>query len=195
MNRSRVVASALLLFSAVLVACAPPRPTIRADYDRSVDLSSYRTYGFMSPLGTDKAGYSTLITSHFKDAIRREMDARGYQYTETNPDLFVNFNVNVQEKVDVRSTPSASMGVGYYGYRGGMYGTYPMYSGTDVDTIRYKQGTANVDLVDAAQKRLVWEGIAEGKLQKKAMEDPQTAISKVIAEMFAKFPVGAAPAS
>jgi hypothetical protein len=47
------------------------------------------------------------------------MDARGYRKVDTNPDLLVNFNANVQEKADVESMPGPYAG-GYYGYRGGM---------------------------------------------------------------------------
>ena len=67
-------------------------------------------------------------------------------------DLLVNFGANASEKIDVRSTPT-SMGVGYggyYGYRGGMYGA--SWSTSDVETVRYKVGTANIDVVDARQE-------------------------------------------
>jgi hypothetical protein len=59
---------------------------IRIDYDRSADLGSYRTYGFPETVGTDRAGYSTLVTGYFKDAINREMQKRGYVYDEEDPD-------------------------------------------------------------------------------------------------------------
>jgi hypothetical protein len=86
---------------------------------------------------------------------------------------------------------------GYYGYRGGVYGGW-YGGGTDVDTVRYKDGTANIDLVDASRKQLVWEGIVEGKLTKKAMDDPRGAVNRVVTEMFKQFPGnagGAAPAA
>ena len=83
------------------------------------------------------------------------------------------------------------VGYGYYGYRGGMYAAGPIYGGTDVETVRYKQGTANIDVVDAAKKQLVWEGIAEGKITDKMMKNPQATIDGVITEMFANYPVKA----
>ena len=100
-------------------------------------------------MGTDKAGYSSLITQHFEQAIDAEMGMRGYQKVDVNPDLLVNFMANAVEKTDVRSTPSSSvtMGTGYYGYRGGMYASMPIYSSPDVETVRYKVGTANIDIV------------------------------------------------
>jgi hypothetical protein len=182
-----------LLVAVALTACESA-PTTRANTDQSANFSAYHTYGFLSPLGTDRGGVSTPLSSYFKNAVRREMDARGYKFVEgQDADLLVNFNTNSQEKVDVRSTPGPTYGVGYgygyYGYRGGMYGG--ISSAPEVETVRYKVGTANIDVVDAKQKKLVWEGLAEGKLTKKMMENPQATIDAVIADMFTKYPARA----
>ena len=61
----------------------------------------------------------------------------------------------------------------------------------DVETVRYRTGTANIDVVDLSRKQVVWEGIAEARLTDKIMRDPRTAISNVITEMFLQFPVRA----
>ena len=93
-------------------------------------------------------------------------------------------------------TGCVGYGYGYYGYRGGLYAAGPI-GGTDVETVRYKQGTANIDVVDAGKKQLVWEGVAEGKITDTMMKNPQATIDAVITEMFAQFPVkapGQAPA-
>lgn len=176
---------------AMLAACAS-KPTIRANTDPSANLSSYKTYTFAEKTGTDRPEYSTPITGYFKEAIRREMDARGYRFVEGGEaDLLVNFNANARENVDLRSTPGPTYG--YYGYRTGMYGMYGGYYGAgvavapEIETVRYRVGTANVDVVDMKKKQLVWEGIAEARLTEKMMKDPRTAISGVVTEMFAQF--------
>jgi hypothetical protein len=125
------------------------------------------------------------MTSYLKDAIRREMDARGYRYVEGDADLLVNFNANSRENVDVRSSPGPTFG--YYGYRGGLYGGAAIATSPEVETVRYKVGTANVDIVDTRRNQLIWEGIAEGRLTDEVMKDPQAAVNSVITEMFTKF--------
>ena len=182
---------------AAILGCAPAKPTLRSDYDRAANFSAYHTYAYENPVGTDKAGYSTLITQHFKSAIDVEMSARGYRKVDANPDMFVNFMANAVEKTDIRSTPStsATMGMGYYGYRGGMYTSMPMYSTPDIQTVRYKVGTANVDLVDARQKKLIWTGVAEGRLTDEVMKNPQPAIASVVNQLFTQFPGHAGPAN
>ena len=136
---------------------------------------------------TDKAGYATLVTQHFKDAISAQMTALGYQYSETNADLLVNFNSNVETRTDVRSMPSATFNYGYYNYRRGFYAGFPLYT-NDVDTIRYKYGTVNIDVIDAEKKQLIWEGISEGTLKKSDLEKPKQAISEVVGLIFQQYP-------
>lgn len=180
------VAGAVAL--SMLAACESG-PQIRSHLDPGANLSSYKTYMFAEKTGTDRPGYSTPITSYFKESIRREMDSRGYRFVDGGPaDLLINFNANAREQVDVRTTPGATYGYGYgyYGYRGGLYGAaaFP----PEVETVRYRTGTANVDVVDLSRKQVVWEGIAEARLTDKMMKDPRTAIANVIAEMFLQFP-------
>jgi hypothetical protein len=184
----KIVFVAAMFTMVALTACAPT-PTVRANTDPTVDLATYRTYTFAPSPGTDRAGYSTPITTFFKQAIQREMDARGYRYVESgDADLLVNFNANAHERVEVRSTPAPVYG-SYYGYRAGLYGIGRVYvAAPDVQTVRYKVGTANIDIVDWRQKQLVWEGVIEGRLTDKMMENPQPAIDAAVTEMFTKFP-------
>jgi hypothetical protein len=180
-NAAWLAAAALML-----VGCATTSgPDVTVDYDRSANLASYRTYGFPEQVGTDRAGYSTLVTRYFKDAVSREMQKRGYEYDETDPDLLVNFYSNVREVTDVRRTPGAYMGYGYYSYRYAQYGTWPLYD--DVQTVRYKVGTANIDIVDGERMQLIWEGVAEGRITKDDMQNPRVTIDAVVAELFQRF--------
>jgi Domain of unknown function (DUF4136) len=172
----------------VLAACATSTIAIRADYDRAANFGAFRTYNFASELGTDRAGYSTLVTGHFKRAVSREMEARGYSQATDKPDLLVNFFTSVREGTEVSRTPSVTIGTGYYGYRSGLYTAWPLY-GTDVTTITYQVGTASIDVIDAARRQLIWEGVAEGRLTDKMLNDPGPAIDGAVADIFAKYPI------
>ncbi len=170
---------------AMLSACSATAPSIRIDYDRGVDLSAYRTFGFPTEVGTDRGGYSTLITQHFKNAVRRQMQARGYLYTEESPELLVNFYANLRERTETRNSGPV-VSYGYYGYRFGLYQAWPLYS--SVDTVTYRVGTVNIDVVDAARKQLIWEGVAEGQVRDVDMRYPQAAIERVVASVMSRFP-------
>lgn len=184
------IATALLL-----AACTPPKPTLRIDQDRAANFNTYRTYAYVEPAGTDANGYSTRVTQHFKDAIDAEMTSRGYRRVTAEADLLVNFNANTVEKTDIRTTPGLPLdpGLGYYGYRRGLYlGLHSPFYGPEINTIRYHVGTANIEIIDARQKRAVWEGVAEGRLSREAMKNPQQAILDTVRQLFTQFPGRAA---
>lgn len=180
-------ATACALLAALCVSCATQRTAdIRVNMAPDADLSSYSTFGFPEQTGTDRGGYSTLVTDYFKAAVKEQMEMRGYRYVDENPSLLVNFYANVRERTEVRSVPGAA-GYGYYGYRYGLYSAWPMY-GQDVESVTYPIGTANVDVVDAQKRQLIWEGVAEGRLNDKDMDDPKAAISSAVTQMFTRFP-------
>lgn len=174
------------LVAVLLLSACSSTPKVSSDYDRDVNFSAYRTFGFVDSLATDKSGYSTLITGYFKSAVAREMTGLGYVYSNKTPDLLVNFTTNVESRSDVRST-GTTMYPGYYGYRAGMYGSFATYP-ADVSTVHYKVGTVTVDVIDSRMKQLVWEGTTEGKLTKSVMENPEAAINGAVANIFTHYP-------
>ena len=176
------ILSGLMTALALLSACATG-PQIRVDQDPAADLAAYRTFGFFDQLATDRAQYTTITTSRLKQATRDQLERKGYRYTEESPDLRVNFFLNVAERQETRSTPQ----IGFYGYRRGLYGAWSGYP-YDVDTVTYRQGTLNIDVVDAKKNALVWQGVAEGRVSEKARRNPGPAIDAVVAEIFTNFP-------
>lgn len=189
MNTVRRSTSCLLVMMAlVLLAACASGPTIRTEANPSVSLSSYRSFAFFSPLATDNAGYETTLTTRLKDATRRNLEAKGYVYAEADPDLLVNFFVNIEARQEVRTYNTAPVGYGYYGYRFGYYGAW---GGTEIQTVNYKEGTLTIDLVDAERKLLAWQGQAEGRVPRNAGKDPGARVDAVVTEILAGLPARA----
>ena len=182
-----VVFRVLALGATIALAACSSGPSIRVDGDPSANIPGFSTFGFFSPLATDKAGYSTILTARLKDASRRELEKHGYTYSDSSPELLVNFNVNIVDKTQITSSPSTSVGYGYYGYRAGMYGAWSGYP-QDIQTTNYKQGTLTIDVVDAAKKALVWQGVAEARITKKIRDNPGAAADSIVTEVLAGFP-------
>ena len=178
------VASALC--AALLVGGCASTPTSknRIDYDKKADFSVYRTFGFPKETGTDRGGYSTLVTSYFKGSVTTAMEARGYKYTEDHPDLLVNFFMNTRERTETRPGPDP---YGYYSYRSGLYSAWPMYHDQN-RTITYKVGTINLDIVDAEKKQLIWEGVSEGRVSDEAAANPKVTVNGVVTELMRQYP-------
>lgn len=183
--------AALLLVALLLAACATG-PRVRTDYDPSADFSRYRTWGFYKPIAMEESGYSTWISDRIKDNVRREMEARGYRYAESDPDLQVNFQGIVREKTDVWSVPRTDYQY-FYSYRRRSYFAVPFwYDETQVN--QYTEGTLTVDLVDAERNRMVWTGAAIGRVTRKTPQERLAEVDTAIASIFAQYPYRAGSA-
>ena len=179
----------LLTVAVMLLSSCASKPTIETDYDHTIDFSKYTTYGFFNPMGIENPNYSSIYGSIFRDAISKEMESRGYKMAD-NPDLMINVSGRLQDKTKVTTTSDPYMGGGYYGYRRGAYGAWGGYGyGTQTHVSNYTEGTVNVDMVDRAMKRMVWEGVAVGRIdEKRTNEESRTNIYAGIQEMFAGYP-------
>ena len=188
----RFPAWACVVSLALLAGCASG-PDIRSDYDPTVDFSEYRTYGFFQPLGLEGQGYESIIGNMFREALSREMEARGYTRSD-NPDLMLNVSARLQDKTKVTTYNDPYPMGGYYGYRRGFYDPWYGYGfNTTTHVSQYTEGTVNIDMVDADEKRMVWEGVAVGRVREgRTNAELREAISKGVAEMFATYPFRAA---
>jgi len=189
-SMSRMISRfAILAGAAMLLASCASKPKIESDYDQTVDFSQFSTYGFFNPMGIENPNYSSIYGSIFRDAISKEMESRGYKQSD-NPDLMINVSGRLQEKTKVTTTSDPYMAGGYYGYRHGNYGTWGGYGyGTQTHVSNYTEGTVNVDMVDRVQKRMVWEGIAVGRInEKKTNDEKRAGIYAGIKEMYAGYP-------
>ena len=131
----------------------------------------------MQPLGTDRPdGIRTPLSTMLINAVTRELEARGMSLSES-PDVVVNFFVNTEQRLDVRQTPSASS---YHGYR---RGRYRAWSGYDTRVRNYTLGTLSIDLADPSRNILVWEGVAQGYLDRGLVEINQAEVDEVVARL------------
>lgn len=183
MTRSLVIMAALLLAS----CASTPNTFVNADPD--IDFSQYRTFGYFPKLSTDKAQYESLVSSFLKVAVAQQLVARGLTHDEENPQLRVNFYINTQEKIKSRSVPTAG---GYYGYRDPFYdpwGGYGMGASYETRVTQYTEGTLNIDVVDAASKKLVWEGAIAGRLSDKDIRNMEQTVDEAVAAVMKGFPI------
>ena len=176
-----------MMIIALMGACASSTK-IQSDYDRSVDFSQYKTYGYYSPMGIENPNYSSLLGQMFRDAIDVQMKQRGY-VKSSNPDVLINVSARMEDKTRVTTTSNPGMyGGGYYGYRAGMYDPWGGYGyGSTTHVSQYTEGTVNVDMVDPKLKRMLWEGVAIGRVKDKN-DNLRQDIMTGVAEMFEGYP-------
>jgi Domain of unknown function (DUF4136) len=167
--------SLLALF--ILASCASG-PTIRSSMDESVDFNRFRTFDFLVPLGTDREGFQTLIS--------QQLLARGLTRTATDPELLINFSANLDQRLRITQSPGTSAG-SFNRHRRGFYNTWPSYQQTDIR--QYTQGTLGIDVIDAARRQLIWEGVAISRVTQSTTDNLGPVLDDAVVDIFRDFPL------
>ena len=178
MRKIPIIASSLVM---LLAGCATPGPTIITNANPETDFSSVETYNFMQPLSTDRpGGVRTPLSTMLINSMSREMADRGLEQSDT-PDLLVNFFVNTEERMQVRTVPNTSS---FNGYRMGRYSTWRGYQ---TRVTNYTQGTLAIDVVDPANNVLAWEGVAQNRLRTDINQVTQEQTDDVVRQVMTQF--------
>lgn len=155
-----------------LAACASVETS--AEYDRSVDFSKYRTYGWIEKL---EPMDNAIVQKRLTAAIEGQLAAKGLTKAE-HPDLLVSMRAQRTNRVEYETTGA--------GYAPGRWETGVQTTREDIPV-----GTLVVDLVDAGRRELVWRGIARRVLDPMApQEEKDEAARDTVARMFAAYPPG-----
>ena len=173
----------VLAFALGLAACTSEQAT-QVSQQASVDFGRYKTYNFMDETARNDSAFQRSGTGIFelKQAVAREMESRGFRRA-AQPDLWVNIGIVTQQKDQTRPTDFRTDGAPQYiGQR-----SYH-WEARDVVVGQYQQGTATVDVVDAARKEQLWQGTTTSILSKNP-EKSTRQIDEGVAAIFKKFPV------
>lgn len=171
------ITSALLLLAVVTTSCSSVR--VASDYDQQVNFNQYETYAFFKP-GIDKAEISDLDKKRILRAIEDEMQAKGFTKSD-DPDLLVSIFTKTNENINIYQ--NNMMGYGYG------WGWHPWYWGAGPNTVnRTSEGTLYIDLIDAEEQELVWQGMGTAALATKDVERKQKRINKIVQKILEKYP-------
>jgi len=164
-----------VLLVVIVAGCASVK--VSSDYDSKADFSKFKTFNFSKEV--DKVTLNDLNRRRLKDAITKEMEAKGYQVS-TTPDVLVNAFVKGRTKYTATASTNY-MGGPFMYYRG--WGT----SNTYVDVNKSVEGTLFIDLIDVQEKKMIWEGVAEGLVNPRT-ETREDKINSVVAMIFKNYP-------
>jgi len=174
----------LPLCAALLLGACQSAPRVTSQVAPAVNLAQFHTYAFMEKLSTDTAGYTSITTQLMKEAVVRELAARGFTPSES-PQLLVNFIALTKDKIEGDFDPRLDVSYGHWGW--GRAGWDADWGGADVHTVR--EDTLTVDLIEKAQNLLVWSGSAIYRPTEKDENDARPVINDAMARVFARYPV------
>ena len=178
MRKLLTIASALVL---ILTGCASG-PTITVNSAPGTDLSSFQTFNFMQPLGTDRSnGVRTPMSTMLVNSVSRELTSRGLRQSDS-PDLLVDFFVTTEDRIDVRTTSSGMHSVHRSHWSRGCCSTWPRYQTT---VRQYTEGTLLIDLIDPGKNAMVAEGAAQSRIRSNEVTQQQMddVVGQIMADM------------
>jgi hypothetical protein len=152
------ISTLIITFQIIYMVMSGCGPSIKIgyDYDTEKDFASYETYDYLTT--PDNTQMKELVLKRIKQALDRELSARGLKYSEDQPDLLIAMHSNVQSNLAVTG----------WGYSYGPYTVYwsswGYHGAYGLQTREYNKGTLIVDFVDAKSREMVWRGIAQSAL-------------------------------
>jgi hypothetical protein len=182
-HRSLALSSWSILLAG-LAACVSA-PKISTDYDPGYDFTGIANYFLVEhSAARDQGGMSTtLADQRVSRAIVAEMAARGLPAVPVeDADIILNFHIVTEDRTQVTSYND---GYGYNRYGHGR--AYPR-GRRQVDVWQYTEGTLILDLVDSAEKRIVWRGETSAIVKDRSTEQREAMATSTIAAMFSQMP-------
>lgn len=133
------------------------------DSAAAATLSQYRTFGFALANGSNGRAVSLA-----QNEVSQQLMSRGLM-PSSNPDLLVN--------VQVRANPAPFQ----------MPARAPHASVSQSAT----EGHLTIDLVDARQKNVVWQGYTNTPITRQMLNNPERTMDRAVIEAFQRFPLRA----
>jgi len=180
-----------LLAVALIGAAGCSSLQIRTQQADGVDLRQYKTFNFdQTPdPNRDRVDFSEINQKYVRDAITKELRARGYSKSK-HPDLLISLYLKVEDKQEVVRTPVDYGRPGYYYGGSGYYGYYSGYrhDWNHAYTVNYTLGTLIIDFVDIQKEQMVWQGVAQDLLPNPPAKNPKPIIENIIKKVFKSYP-------
>jgi len=138
---------------------------VTAEYDGTVDFAKYKTYSY---LGWNEK--STVIINDFNKrrveaAFADEFNKRNMKFVQTGGDIEVSLFLVTEQK-----TATTAYTDYYRPYRGYYYGSAWGWGGgyatTTYHQYDYTEGTLVCDVFDASEKKLIWQSVGSGTIEK-----------------------------
>lgn len=187
--KSARTVSGFFLCGVFIAGCAD-KPTYQVDYDQEFPFAGYQTYRWYDDdHNTTESQYRRYNSSdkRVRNIANQELIQRGFREAAPGQaDFWVNYHVTKRQTQKVTGQEQGMHG----GVAAGTYGrsvSVGYSSGPSVKT--YEDGTAMFDVIDIKTGRIVWRGVAEGRLKNNMSKaDREQLTITVVHELLTQFP-------
>jgi len=181
--KKAIFLSAVVFSAMAFLSSCGPTLTVTTDYDHTANFSQFHTFKIVQ-LEQQYQALSQFNQTRVINAVNAQMLAKGFTPSES-PDLLVNITSIMKNKQEIVANS--------YGYGGG-YRPYAWGGGnmsTTVNVQNYTAGSLIIEVANASNKRLLWEGIGNQDIDAPS-NNPEQAINSAVQKIMAAFPPGAA---
>jgi hypothetical protein len=171
----------------LLISCSATK-ILKEETAPGVDLSAYKSFNFytVTAAGDTTPRKADQRMNQLRQAIRTELEGKGYAFSIDKPDFLVNVFMRVKQDVQTREKNLITDPPSYAGQR-----NYS-WQAEDVVVGYYKTGLMDIHIIDAKENRLVWESESDGTLADKESQVPQR-MAERMKKVFAHFPQARLP--
>ena len=170
------------IFSVVLLLSSCSSVRVASDYDKETQFDNYKTFAFFKP-GIDKAEINDIDKRTILKAIETQLVAKGLTKSK-NPDILVSMFTKSNQQIKVYNN---TWGYGVWGWGGfGGWGWGPGRNGNQVSV--KNEGVLFIDLIDANNKQLIWQGSGTGYLVTRNVEKKEARIKEFVTKTMEQFP-------
>ena len=167
----------------LLAGCSSSYKILKPEQEDNFRLSDYATFGFfeIEATGDTMSENFEKNVGIIKAAVAQNLQAKGLDEAR-DANLKINIALDVKEKVQTRETDFRTEGLPrYMGQR--------RYSWKSEEVVvgKYREGTLMIDLVDANNNRMVWQGGVSGIIPSKSKNFTEE-VNQAIAELLQKIP-------
>ena len=166
-----------ILVLALLTTSSAVAQKVNVDWDRGTDFSKFHTYAWQPSTHSAKGLWNQRVI----DAVNTQLQAKGFNLVDANPDLWVVYSNSIKKNQQVVGT-GYNMGPAWgwgYGWGGPTTTTYQTYT--------TREGTLIVDIADANGHQLLWRGSATNSIADNSDKNIKT-LNNAVNKLFKNFP-------
>ena len=189
-----VKAAIVAFFAFLLGACSNPL-SFSVDHSDKTDFSLFKTYRWYDDIhGSKEADYRQYNSSdkRVRTHVDAQLKSKGFmESTSKSADFWMNYHISKEDHMKIDNFGGYSQGM--HGSVGaGTYGSAVSIGYSSGPSVRtYREGTVVLDVIDSQSNKIVWRGIAEGRLDKSNSHNDKNRIAKEVSqELLADFPPG-----
>lgn len=167
--------------------------TVASDKSLTADFDQYESFDFARQIADDQIQVffldDAMLKSKIKEAVKYELEARGYEQASDSPDLLVNFQV-LDSATEFTGYTGVYRDENYWGpneMRKDAIGLVPeaeVRSGENQRTYQLDKGTLMVHLVDADSGELIWQGYASGIMDGEVIDGKEDRVKEAVSMIF-----------